>query len=92
MTDAKDTQTRVDTEKLANGLGGLALTIVKLLHELMQRQALKRYERGELSEEEIERAGRTFQAQAQELARLCDLFGVKEEELNLDLGPLGKLM
>lgn len=91
MTTSSDPQARIETDQLANGLGGLALTIVKLIHELMQRQALRRFERGELTPEEIERAGEAFAAQAQEIRRLCELFNVREEDLNLDLGPLGQL-
>jgi hypothetical protein len=74
-----------------NGLGQLVLTVVKLLHELMKKQALRRVEGGSLSEAQIERLGETLMRQAKELERLRNEFGLKDDDLNLDLGPLGKL-
>lgn len=78
-------------EKMANGLAQLVLTLIKLLHELMQRQALRRVEAGELNDDEVERVGRTLMQQATEIERLCELLGLRTEDLNLDLGPLGRL-
>jgi hypothetical protein len=81
----------LDPESVKNGLGQLVLTLVKLLHELLERQALRRIDGGSLSEEEIERLGLTLMRQAEEIQRLRQVFGLKEEDLNLDLGPLGSL-
>jgi hypothetical protein len=75
-----------------NGLGHLVLTLVKLLHELLERQAIRRIECGALSDEQIERLGLTLMRQAQEIERLRAEFGLEEEDLNLDLGPLGRLL
>jgi hypothetical protein len=75
-----------------NGLGQLVLTLVKLLHELLERQAIRRIEGGALSDEQIERLGLTLMRQAQEIERLRVEFGLEEEDLNLDLGPLGRLL
>ena len=75
-----------------NGLGQLVLTLVKLLHELLERQAVRRIEAGSLSDQQIERLGLTLMRQAQEIERLREEFGLEEEDLNLDLGPLGKLL
>ncbi len=75
-----------------NGLGQLVLTLVKLLHELLERQAIRRMEAGSLSGPQIERLGLTLMRQAQEIERLRTEFGLEEEDLNLDLGPLGKLL
>jgi len=82
----------LDPDQLKNGLGQLVLTLVKLLHELLERQALQRIEAGSLTEAEIERLGYTLMRQAQEIDRLRQEFGLEEEDLNLDLGPLGKLL
>ena len=82
----------VDQESVKNGLGQLVLTLVKLIHELLERQAIRRMDAGTLTEVEIERLGTTLMAQAQEIERLRKEFGLTEEDLNLDLGPLGKLM
>jgi DNA-binding Xre family transcriptional regulator len=78
-------------EKAANGLAQLVLVLIRLLHELLERQALRRMEAGGLSEEEIERLGQTLMRQAAEIERLCELLDLRPEDLNLDLGPLGRL-
>ena len=82
----------LDPEQVKNGLGQLVLTVIKLLHELMERQALRRIDAGSLTEEEIERLGFTLMRQAEEIDRLRKEFKLEEEDLNLDLGPLGKLL
>jgi hypothetical protein len=82
----------LDPDNLKNGLAQLVLTLVKLLHELLERQGIRRIEAGTLTEAEIERLGLTLMKQAQELDRLRREFGLAEEDLNLELGPLGKLL
>jgi len=82
----------LDANDAKNGLGQLVLTLVKLLHELLERQAIRRMEGGSLSAPQIERLGLTLMRQAQEIERLRAEFGLEEEDLNLDLGPLGKLL
>lgn len=81
----------LDPDKVKNGLGQLVLTLVKLLHELLERQAIRRIDSGSLTEDQIERLGLTLMRQAQEIERLRKEFGLNEEDLNLDLGPLGKV-
>jgi len=75
-----------------NGLGQLVLTLVKVLHELLKRQALRRMEANSLSLTEMERLGFTLMRQAQEIERLAKDLGLEPGDLNLDLGPLGKLL
>jgi len=82
----------IDGERVRNGLAQLVLTLVKLLHELLERQAIRRMDSGSLSEEEVERLGLTLMQQAEELDRLRDVFDLQEDDLNLDLGPLGRLL
>jgi hypothetical protein len=82
----------IDPDKAKNGLGQLVLTLVRLLHELLERQAIRRIDSGSLSNDQIERLGVTLMKQSQELERLRMEFGLEEEDLNLDLGPLGKLL
>lgn len=74
-----------------NGLGRLVLALVKLLHELLERQAIKRIEVGTLTAVQIERLGLTLMRQAQEIDRLRRAFNLEDEDLDIDLGPLGKL-
>jgi len=81
-----------DAGREKNGLGRLVLTLMKVLHELLKRQALRRIEGGALTPIQVERLGVTLMNQAREIERLRTDFGLPEEDLNLDLGPLGKLL
>jgi hypothetical protein len=82
----------LDEEKKKNGLAQLVLTVVKLLHELLEKQAIRRIGAGGLTDEEIERLGFTLMRQSEEIGRISREFGLEEDDLNLDLGPLGKLL
>jgi hypothetical protein len=81
-----------DVNGAKNGLGQLVLTLVKLLHELLERQAIRRVEAGSLTGQQTERLGLVLMQQAQEIERLRKEFELDEEDLNLDLGPLGRLL
>ena len=80
-----------DPESVERGLAQLVLTIVELLRQLMERQALRRIDGGTLSEEQIERLGRTFMELDKRMEELREIFGLDEADLNLQLGPLGRL-
>ncbi len=82
----------LEQDNVKNGLGQLVLTLVRLLHELLERQAIRRIEAGSLSDMEIENIGVTLMRQAEEIERLRKEFGLEGKDLNLDLGPLGKLL
>ena len=82
----------VDQDNIKNSLGQLVLTLVKLLHELLERQGIRRIESGSLTDAQIERLGLTLMKQAQEIDRLRQEFGLEEDDLNIDLGPLGQLL
>lgn len=79
-------------DDVKNGLGQLVLTLVKLLHELLEKQAIRRIEAGSLTEPEIERLGITLMRQAEEIEKLKQTFHLEDEDLNVDLGPLGRLL
>lgn len=79
-------------DNVKNSLGQLVLTLVKLLHELLERQGIRRIEAGSLTDDQIERLGVTLLKQAQEIDRLRQEFGLEEGDLNIDLGPLGQLL
>lgn len=81
-----------DPERLEKGLAQLVMTVIELLRQLMERQALHRIESGTLTQEEVERLGRTFMALAQRMDELKREFELTDEDLNLNLGPLGDLM
>ena len=82
----------LDEDKKKNGLAQLVLTVINLLHELLEKQAIRRIEGGGLTDEEIERLGFTLMRQSEEIARISSEFGLESDDLNLDLGPLGKLL
>ena len=82
---------RLDAENVKNGLAQLVLTLVELIREVLERQALRRIDSGFLTSEEIERLGMTFLRLSEEMDRLKQHFGLNDDDLNLDLGPLGKL-
>ncbi|MDP3008709.1 MAG: gas vesicle protein K [Methylococcales bacterium] len=88
----KQRKLEIDGDRVRNGLAQLVLTLVKLLHELLERQAIRRMDSGSLSDEEIERLGLTLMQQAEELDRLREVFDLKDDDLNLNLGPLGRLL
>ena len=81
-----------DPESVEKGLVQLVLTLVELLRQLMERQAVRRMEAGGLSDEDIERVGRTLMLLADRMDELREHFGLEPEDLNIDLGPLGTLL
>jgi hypothetical protein len=70
-----------DPEHVEKGLAALVLTVIDLLRELMERQAVRRIEGGTLSAEEVERLGRTFMKLEQRLEELRRDFGLEPEDL-----------
>ena len=82
----------LNPDNAKNGLAQLVLTLIKLLHELLERQAMRRVDSGSLTEAQIERLGITLMRQGEEIERLRTGMGLKEEDLNIDLGPFGKLV
>jgi Gas vesicle protein K len=81
-----------DQEDVARGLAQLVLTLIELLRQLMERQAIRRVEAGGLSDDEIERLGRALIALEQRMDELKEDFGLTDEDLNFNLGPLGNLL
>jgi Gas vesicle protein K len=81
-----------DEKDPARGLAQLVLTVVELLRELMERQAMRRVDCGELSEQQVERLGQALEALEDRMTQVCRQFGFDRDQLNLDLGPLGNLL
>jgi hypothetical protein len=90
--DALTRRINAEPEELEQGLAQLVLTIVELLRQLMERQALRRVQAGDLTDEETERLGRTMMLLAERMDELKEQFGLTDRDLNLNLGPLGNLM
>ena len=81
-----------DKEDVGRGLAQLVLTLVELIRQLMERQAIRRVEAGDLDDEQIERLGQALIALEQRMDELKDDFGLEDKDLNLNLGPLGNLL
>lgn len=81
-----------DPESVEKGLVTLVLTLVELLRQLMERQALRRVDQGGLTDEQVERIGSTLMALEERMTELREHFGLRPEDLNIDLGPLGPLL
>ncbi|POM25689.1 Gas vesicle protein K [Actinomadura rubteroloni] len=81
-----------DKDTVERDLIKLVLTIVELLRQLMERQALRRVDEGDLTEDEEERIGMTLMLLEDRMATLRDRYDLTPEDLNLDLGPLGPLL
>jgi cob(I)alamin adenosyltransferase len=81
-----------DPQRVEQGLAQLVLTLVELLRQLMERQALRRMEQGTLTDEQIERLGETFMKLERRMEELKREFGLEDRDLNLNLGPLGDLL
>ena len=82
----------LNPENVEQGLAKLVLTVIELLRKLMENQALRRIENGTVTDEETERLGETFMKLDEKMKELREIFNLKESDLNLDLGPLGKLL
>ncbi|MGH4029008.1 gas vesicle protein K [Actinomycetota bacterium Odt1-20B] len=82
----------LEPETVERDLVALVLTVVELLRQLMERQALRRFETGELSPDQEERIGLTLMLLDERMTELRERYGLRPEDLNLDLGPLGPLL
>lgn len=82
----------LDPEAVGQDLAALVLAVVELLRQLMERQALRRIDQGDLDDEQVEKLGLTLMALEDRMAELREHFGLTPEDLNLDLGPLGPLL
>ena len=92
LPEAFPRRVNADPEQVERGLAQLVLTLVELLRQLMERQALRRMDTGTLTDEQIERLGETFMKLEQRMEELKEHFGLEDRDLNLHLGPLGDLL
>jgi hypothetical protein len=81
-----------DPEEVQKSVARLILALVEFLRKLMEKQAIRRMEAGTLTEEEVENVGLALMRLEETLHDIAGRFGLKPDELNLDLGPLGKLI
>ena len=81
-----------DSESVEQGLARLVLGLIELLRRLLERQAVRRLEGGSLSDQQVEEMGQALMKLEAKVAEIAATFGLKPEDLNLELGPLGRLL
>lgn len=79
-------------EDVDKGLAQLVLTLVELVRQVLEKEAVRRMEAGTLTDEEVERVGRTLMRLRERMDDLKEIFGLEDEDLELDLGPLSRLL
>ena len=82
----------VDPEGVEQGLAKLVLTLVEFLRQVLERQAIRRMDGGTLTDDEIERVGLALMRLEAKVREMAQLFGLDPDDLNLGLGPIGKLL
>jgi hypothetical protein len=82
----------VDPDSVEHGLAKLVLTLVEFLRQLLERQAVRRMEGGTLTDDEVERMGLALMRLEQKVHEMAQAFGLDPSELNIGLGPLGRLV
>lgn len=82
----------LDPESAEQGLAQLVLTVIELLRQLVERHAIRRVDGGTLTEEEIEKLGVALMDLEVKMDELKEIFELNDEDLNIDLGPLGNLL
>ena len=82
----------VDPEGVEQGLAKLVLTLVEFLRQLLERQAIRRMDGGTLTDDEIERVGIALMRLEAKVREMAVAFGLDPDDLNLGLGPIGKLL
>ena len=89
-TATRGTLNRIDCnpESIEKGLAKLVLGLIELVRRLLERQAVRRMEGGSLSDEQIEQMGQSLMKLELKINELAANFGLKPEDLNLELGPL----
>lgn len=79
-------------ENIEQGLAKLVLSLVELLRQVLERQAIRRMEGGSLQEEQVEKMGEALMVLEAKIHELAESFGLTPADLNIDLGPLGHLL
>jgi hypothetical protein len=81
-----------DPDDVQRSVAQLVLTLVEFVRQLLERQAIRRMEAGTLSDEQTEDVGRALMKLEETVRDIASKFGIPPEDLNLDLGPVGKLL
>ena len=81
-----------DPDEVRKSVLKLVLTLVEFIRQILERQAIRRMEANTLTAEETESVGLALMRLEETIRDLADQFGLRPEDLNLDLGPIGKLV
>jgi hypothetical protein len=92
VTDTLPPRINIDAESVEQGLAKLVLTLIEFIRRLLEKQAIRRMEGGDLSPEQVEELGLALMKLEAKMQELKAQFGLAEEDLNLDLGPVGRLI
>ena len=92
VTDTLPSRINIDAQSVEQGLAKLVLTLIEFIRRLLEKQAVRRMEGGDLSPEQIEELGLALMRLEAKLQELKTQFGLEAEDLNLDLGPIGRLI
>jgi hypothetical protein len=91
VAEALPPRLNTDPDKVENGLARLVLTLIEVLRKVLEHQAVRRMEGGHLSDEEVERLGVALLRLNDRMQDMKGIFGLSDDDLQIDLGPLGKL-
>ena len=91
IAEALPPRVNADPESVENGLARLVLTLIEVLRKVLEHQAIRRMEGGHLTSEEVERLGVALLRLNDRMQEMKGVFGLKDEDLQIDLGPLGRL-
>ena len=80
-----------DPERVEQGLARLVLTVIEVVRKVLEHQAVRRMDGGDLTAEEVERLGLTLLRLDERMQQMKGVFGLTDEDLQIDLGPLGRL-
>lgn len=92
VTGALPDRINIDAESVEQGLAKLVLTLIEFIRRLLEKQAVRRMEGGDLSPEQLEKLGLALMKLEEKMEELKDQFGLSKEDLNIDLGPVGRLI
>lgn len=92
VTNSLPSHINIDAQSVEQGLAKLVLTLIEFIRRLLEKQAVRRMEGGDLSPEQIEELGLALMKLEAKLQELKEQFGLADEDLNLDLGPVGRLI
>lgn len=92
VADRLPERVNIDAQSVEQGLAKLVLTLIELIRRLLEKQAVRRMEGGGLSPEQVEELGLALMKLEAKMDELKEHFDLQDEELNIDLGPIGKLI